>query len=836
MSATTSGPIDFNSAAPAKKTRTRTKRKGPGIKEVSAMMADNALAFCREFLAGGTIEGTTYWCGDMDGGAGHSFKVELEGAYTGRWYNWATDEHGDLIEFFKVANNSTAADAFAEAKKWLGITDGNVSIKPRKTPEQRQAELEEAQRQAIEQHRQKAEQAASEYKAAKPCTEHEYLTKKRVAACTGLRINAKGDIIVPLTDLDTSKLTAVQYILKTPKPNGRNKDFIEGSQVGGSSFLIAGNVTDAESQPLCLCEGLATGLTVHEVTGFDVMMCVSAGNMDDVAVKARRMWPDRPFIFAADNDAYNKKTGDIRSEDKNTGIVAARKAAKAVGGTVVIPPVVNGHSTDWNDFASDWKSRCQDESQYADFKTEMAKFITAKTEEYVPTAAGDSLTIREDIPNPDAPDQFGLTPSMTEEEKWEKLQGIDDTMLETTPDLYDLKYNIRKFCSVKRFVGKPVEEQKFVVHNLIPCGEAFLFASDGGLGKGMSILDLGDMVATPKGDKDKLWLGHRVEAHDRPVFYLTAEDSEDNVNRRLDSLGSSYPESLYVMCLPDVPSVTGAYFRKKKDCEEFEATPLLHSFWRQLKEIHPALVVVDPLRCVTTIDTDRDNVGAAFIMKTFSKMAKDLDAAIIVCHHVRKPSDGKGTNEVDAKYSISGASALVNEVRGALVMWRPSGSQEGRCKTLGLEYPKDKKRILHAMLVKANFFPADEQLLVLVRRPSGRLEDVTDDLKEAVATDKESMKSEILIAIKNGAKDNITFARTGNNSIFAQKKSYTCLETLSNATRKALDDAIDELFDEKKLSIEHDAKNKSKTYMVVTDEVNDDAPQNTSAGGIPVEI
>lgn len=59
---------------------------------------NDAIAFCEQFLQGGRREGNYWLCGDKTGIAGSSMAVHLTGVKTGKWFDYATGEHGNLID------------------------------------------------------------------------------------------------------------------------------------------------------------------------------------------------------------------------------------------------------------------------------------------------------------------------------------------------------------------------------------------------------------------------------------------------------------------------------------------------------------------------------------------------------------------------------------------------------------------------------------------------------------------------------------------------------------------------------------------------------------------
>jgi len=53
-----------------------------------------------------------------------------------------------------------------------------------------------------------------------------------------------------------------------------------------------------------VCEGYATGATIHEATGLAVIVAFDAGNLLPVARFFREKKPDWLIVIAADNDAW----------------------------------------------------------------------------------------------------------------------------------------------------------------------------------------------------------------------------------------------------------------------------------------------------------------------------------------------------------------------------------------------------------------------------------------------------------------------------------------------------------------------------------------------------
>ena len=92
---------------------------------------------------------------------------------------------------------------------------------------------------------------------------------------------------------------------------------------------------------LCVCEGFATGASVHEVTGHAVVVAFNAGNLKPVAEAIRTKHATLDIVIVADND--------VRPDGgENTGIMKATEAAAAVGAKLAVPEL-DGTKCDFND-------------------------------------------------------------------------------------------------------------------------------------------------------------------------------------------------------------------------------------------------------------------------------------------------------------------------------------------------------------------------------------------------------------------------------------------------------------------------------------------------------
>ena len=77
-----------------------------------------------------------------------------------------------------------------------------------------------------------------------------------------------------------------------------------------------------------MCEGFATGASIHECTGHAVAVAFNAGNLEAVAIALRSKYPDLKIIIAADDD--HQTSG-------NPGLTKANAAVKAAYASLAVP-------------------------------------------------------------------------------------------------------------------------------------------------------------------------------------------------------------------------------------------------------------------------------------------------------------------------------------------------------------------------------------------------------------------------------------------------------------------------------------------------------------------
>ncbi|MFY9178642.1 MAG: PriCT-2 domain-containing protein [Venatoribacter sp.] len=156
---------------------------------------------------------------------------------------------------------------------------------------------------------------------------HPYLIQKGIPPYSLRQLGES--LLVPISV--NKRLVNLQFI----DTNGR-KRFLTGGQTKGAYCAIAGR-----DEYIYLCEGWATGSTIHHLTKRNVACAMSAGNLLNAGLAVLITTPNARLIVAADND-WQKPV--------NTGLEAARATAKRLNARLVYPKFLpNEIGTDFND-------------------------------------------------------------------------------------------------------------------------------------------------------------------------------------------------------------------------------------------------------------------------------------------------------------------------------------------------------------------------------------------------------------------------------------------------------------------------------------------------------
>ena len=175
-------------------------------------------------------------------------------------------------------------EKFVESRKTMATMDRKrIGQAMRDAAAQRAREIEE-------EHEKAANIVNDIWRNAKPVTTHPYLERKRVS---GYRLRVDGDwLLVPVTD--GKRIHSLQRI----SADG-DKRFHPGGKVQGHFYPIK---LKNNPESLYICEGIATGLTIHYLQKVPVIVAFNAKNLIPVAERMRWLYPDAAIVIAGDND------------------------------------------------------------------------------------------------------------------------------------------------------------------------------------------------------------------------------------------------------------------------------------------------------------------------------------------------------------------------------------------------------------------------------------------------------------------------------------------------------------------------------------------------------
>lgn len=129
----------------------------------------------------------------------------------------------------------------------------------------------------------------------------------------------RGSLAIPLIDIN-KQLWNIQIINNTG-----TKLFLKHGRKSGL-FHFIGKASSCNI--LAVCEGYATGASIHMATSWPCVVALDVNNIMPVALALKEKLPDKTFLFCADDDANTRG---------NPGVTKAHEAAAAVSGLVAVP-------------------------------------------------------------------------------------------------------------------------------------------------------------------------------------------------------------------------------------------------------------------------------------------------------------------------------------------------------------------------------------------------------------------------------------------------------------------------------------------------------------------
>jgi len=244
------------------------------------------------------------------------------------WYQLWLDQsvpYGRLGDYRVSADSPTAIWKPENRKRQTLTKDERQEI----ADLQKQAEVKQQ-----EKYSKAAKRAQSLWDEALPCEKHPYLEKKQVLSY-GLKVNASGQLVIPLYDKQMT-VVGLQYIAQDG-----SKKFLTGSKKSGSFFILGKEILKT-SDIINYAEGYATAASVYADYSQPVIVAFDAYNLSPVAEVMFEFFNKKKHIFIADND--DSKTGEKEASK------ACQTILKNKGHAEVLMPQSKG---DYNDHKND---------------------------------------------------------------------------------------------------------------------------------------------------------------------------------------------------------------------------------------------------------------------------------------------------------------------------------------------------------------------------------------------------------------------------------------------------------------------------------------------------
>jgi hypothetical protein len=343
--------------------------------------------------------------------------------------------------------------------------------------------------------------------------------------------------------------------------------------------------------------------------------------------------------------------------------------------------------------------------------------------------------------------------------------GLPEVARQIRDTVTPRRFKLTERTAARLFVGEP-PPVKWLVEGILPLGVCALLASPPNVGKSFLAIDLAAKVAgRPDYECPPTAFGGVVAAHGRAV-YVSAEDDEPEMHRRLHSLcGGGMPERLHVLSLPDVGHF--GIIEPDPATKEFHATRAWLDLADEIRALPDVkLVVLDTLQALTSGDTNMTQATQP-LMNEATALARATGACVLLIHHVAKGSTREIRSALDAMEAIRGSGAIAGSARAAYVLWPPNDGGRNVCEALGVEFKEG--RVAFGLVAKA-YGDARRDRSVFVRDERGILRDKSQAYSALSGGDTDVMRTDLLHAIREAWQRGGAFAASqGNNGLHARR-------------------------------------------------------------------
>lgn len=160
---------------------------------------------------------------------------------------------------------------------------------------------------------------------------HPYLEKKGIQADDGIKIDARGNLLIPIRDIQ-GKIWAVQRIGENGfkmigyLKNAEEKEnkILHPAKKDGNFYIIGSDKLD-RVKTVIVVEGYATGSSISEAyNGYPVVVAFDCGNIEKVVSNIQKEFPQKDIIIAGDNDVKRELKGE-KNVGKEHAILVSEK-------------------------------------------------------------------------------------------------------------------------------------------------------------------------------------------------------------------------------------------------------------------------------------------------------------------------------------------------------------------------------------------------------------------------------------------------------------------------------------------------------------------------------
>jgi RecA-family ATPase len=349
----------------------------------------------------------------------------------------------------------------------------------------------------------------------------------------------------------------------------------------------------------------------------------------------------------------------------------------------------------------------------------------------------------------------------------------------------------REFSEVcaSSLAGRQVPSRQDYVEGLIPRNAVTIMGGDGGTGKSLLALQLAAAARLKVN-----WIG-RVIFEEGPVLFLSAEDTIDELHRRLSAIAAEEQATLDQLRGLHLVSFVGedAFLAVSNSHSAIEPTPLFSRLERRIAALKPALIVLDTLADFFGGDENNRAQARQFIAMLRGLAIRHDSTALLLAHPSQSGlASGSGT---------SGSTGWSNSARSRLYFERVKSSGD-------VEDDPD-ARILRCK--KFNYGPAGGEIRLRWQRGV-----FTHRLDSAAVASVHAKADRVFLEMLGAytAEGRLVRATTGHGyapSVFAADKQRN-----EGVTARAFADAMNRLFELRRVRLEESGPpSKRRTHLVL---------------------